>query len=153
MKIKFKTASEVKNSSRSRTLAHETRKNKQMITMFEKNIRIMFAIVVFAVVAGIFVGCQRETPENDKTLDASEYLILDNDHLSMPKPPRLKSGNENPEEDPEEDPDACWSCGTSPFPFKNVYNIELDGCSYDGLKCLKCGKYTLIGSTRRCLAK
>jgi len=34
MKNQMKTASEVKNSSRTRTLAHETRKNKQELAMF-----------------------------------------------------------------------------------------------------------------------
>ena len=34
----MKTASEVKNSSRARTLAHETRKSKQGLVMFVMNV-------------------------------------------------------------------------------------------------------------------
>ena len=62
MKNQIQTASEVKNSSRIRTLAHETRKKTVKI------ICMLSTVAVIAIIAGVLAGCQQEvffdaTPE------------------------------------------------------------------------------------------
>ena len=79
MKIQAQTASEVKNSSRTRTLTHETRKNKVKI------VRMLFIVAVIAFVAGGFASCQQDdflgiTPETSvvksKSLAPDEFEVL-----------------------------------------------------------------------------
>jgi len=52
----MKTASEVKNSNRTRTLAHETRKNKQWLSMF---------VIAALVVAAVSTSCNNNGDEDE----------------------------------------------------------------------------------------
>ena len=89
MKFKIHTASEVKKSNLTRTLAHETRKNNQTVTMF--------AIVVFAIVMGVLAGCQKEDSDVCNFENPYDYVgEYHNEGLAyvlskMDNPIRLKS--------------------------------------------------------------
>ena len=64
MKVKIQTASEVKNSSSTSTLAHETRK------------RISFSTIVIAVIAALVVflhGCSKEEDEINNKVEIADF--------------------------------------------------------------------------------
>jgi hypothetical protein len=58
MKFQNQTVSEVKNSSSTNTLAHETRKKTA------KTLSILSALAVIIIIAGVMVGCQKEDVYN-----------------------------------------------------------------------------------------
>ena len=75
MKNQIQTVSEVKNSSSTSTLAHETRKK------IVKIVSILSAVAVIAIFAGVLTGCQREQenePLDEAILNSSEleeYIV------------------------------------------------------------------------------
>jgi len=84
MKIQIQNVSEVKNSSSTRTLAHETRKK------IVKIVSILSAVAVIAIIAGVLTGCQKEQenePLDEAILNSSEmedYVIAGADfHQSL----------------------------------------------------------------------
>jgi len=65
MKKQMKTASEVKNSSRTSTLAHETRKNKQRLSML---------VIATLVLAAVFTSCDDNDDDNNGKVKLPETI-------------------------------------------------------------------------------